>query len=284
MRRLLPRTRTRAAVILASAVLGAGLPSIIAQDLHTHHRAPPSGGTVASTLPAATSTPSTVPHSGWVAVTPDTTVPADTPAQEYYDQNLAAGLAGTANQASLARVASIELPAPSTGAGWPRLSSTDTPEGWVRQFATALLGIDFSRQTRSGLAGWVVAEEAPDLMPGIPPDAELGSLYVTLMAPQVSGQRSPVPDQSTWDRDRSVGLRWNASDIEITVDPGWQQLITAGWQPRDLRADVEDVSGVLTVTQGTVVTMHRFSLVVQVGSSHWQSGYGAVLVSDWQES
>ena len=283
MRRLLPRTRSRAAVILASAVLGVGLTSIVAQDLRAHHRAPPSGP-ISSTLPAATSTPSTVPHSGWVAVSPDTTVPADSPVQEYYDQNLAAGLAGSANQASLARVATTELPGPGTGGGWSALTSTDTPEGWVRQFVTALLGIDFSRQTRSGLAAWLVADEAPDLMPGIPPDAQLGSLYVTLLTPQVSGQLSPIPDQTTWDRDRSAGLRWKASDIEITVDPGWQRLITAGWQPRDLRANVEDVSGLLTVTQGGAVTTHRFSLVVQVGSSHWHSGYGAVLVSDWQES
>jgi hypothetical protein len=47
---------------------------------------------------------------------------------------------------------------------------------------------------------------------------------------------------------------------------------------------VEDVSGVLRVTQGKVSTTRHFSMVIQVGSAHWRDGYGTVLVSDWKVS
>ena len=70
----------------------------------------------------------------------------------------------------------------------------------------------------------------------------------------------------------------------MQLEPQWQQMIDAGWQPPDIRAAVEDVSGVLTITRGTASTKRRFSLVIQVGSAHWRDGYGTVLVSDWKVS
>ena len=67
----------------------------------------------------------------------------------------------------------------------------------------------------------------------------------------------------------------------MQLDPQWQQMIDAGWQPPDIRAAVEDISGLLTITGRRVSTTRRFSLVVQVGSGRWRDGYGTVLVSDW---
>ena len=52
----------------------------------------------------------------------------------------------------------------------------------------------------------------------------------------------------------------------------------------DIRAAVEDVSGVLAITQGKATTTERFSVMVQVGSARWHDGYGTVLVSDWKEA
>jgi hypothetical protein len=79
-------------------------------------------------------------------------------------------------------------------------------------------------------------------------------------------------------------VRWSAGDLEVQLDPQWQQMIDAGWQPPDIRAVVEDVSGVLTITRGRASTTRHFSMVIQVGSAHWRDGYGTVLVSDWKVS
>ncbi len=72
------------------------------------------------------------------------------------------------------------------------------------------------------------------------------------------------------------------SDLEVQLNPQWQQMIDAGWQPPDIRAAVEDVSGMLTTKRHKTVSTGRFSMVVQVGSARWDDGYGTVLVSDWR--
>jgi len=80
------------------------------------------------------------------------------------------------------------------------------------------------------------------------------------------------------------GVRWSVSGLQVTLDPQWQSMIDAGWQPRDLRATIEDVSGLLTVTRGKTATVRRFSLGLQLGSAHWHDGYGTVLLAGWKET
>jgi hypothetical protein len=109
-------------------------------------------------------------------------------------------------------------------------------------------------------------------------------LYVSLLEPSIIGQSSPLLSPRQWRADAAAGVRWSAGDLEVQLDPQWQQMIDAGWQPPDIRAVVEDVSGVLRVTQGRVSTTTHFSMVIQVGSAHWRDGYGTVLVSDWKVS
>ena len=241
------------------------------------HAAPPRvSGPSTTTAAAATGR--------WKPVAPATTVPAETPVQHSYDQALAQGLSSPSEEASIGRAEALELPRPAIGGGWPAMAPSYTPDGFVSRFVTALLDVDFARQTRGGLGAWVVAESAPDLMPGIPAALAERTLYASVMAPQVTGQPSPVPSAGLWARDAAAGVRFGAGDVEVQLDPQWQSMVDAGWQPRDLRAAVEDVSGLLTVTSGRSITRWRFSLVVQVGSARFGDGYGAVLVSSWKES
>jgi hypothetical protein len=211
-------------------------------------------------------------------------VPSDSPVQQQYDQGFEQGFSSAANRAQLAEIETLGLPGPAVGGGWPDLPPAYTPESWTRQFVAGLLDVDFARQTRSALGTWLVAEEAPDLMPGIPVGAQLGSLYATVMDPAITGQPSPIPPTAVWQANAAGGVRWAVSNLEVQLDPGWQSMIASGWQPLDLYASVEDVSGTLTIARGSSSAQRSFSMVVQLGSAHWHPGYGTALISGWKES
>lgn len=223
--------------------------------------------------------PSSLRAGGWHPVSPATTIPPQTPVQMQYDQSFVKGLSSPTNQASLTRLEAIRLPPPGIGGGWPNVAPANTPGSWSREFVQALLDINFAHQSRSTLGPWLVAQEAPDLMPGIPPGAKYQSLYASIMDPQLMGQSALLPSASQWKADSAGRVRWSVSALQVQVDPQWQSMITAGWQPRDLRASVEDVSGLLTVTKGASTTTRRFSVALQLGSAHWHEGYGTVLVA-----
>jgi hypothetical protein len=182
------------------------------------------------------------------------------------------------------RTEALVVPAPAIGGGWPELPASETPDGWAEEFVSGLLDVDFAHQSRRALGPWLVAEEAPDLMPGIPTSFGDRTLYVSVLDPGIVGQPSLLPSQAQWRADASAGVSWSVRQLETQLEPQWQQMIDSGWQPPDIRAAVEEVSGVLAITRGKATTTKRFSLVVKVGSAHWCDGYGSVLVSDWKET
>jgi hypothetical protein len=226
--------------------------------------------------------PPTSAESRWVPVPPVTDIPPRTPVQDQYDRALAQGLSssGTVLAAETARV-----PAPAVSASWPAPVVSYQPDAWVRAFTDGLLDVDFARQSRNGLAGWVSAEEAPELLPGIPPSAQDKVLYLSLFDPTAAGGTStPVPSPAQWQADASAGVSWSVSGLLVEPDARWAQIIADGWQPVDQRFSVNDVSGDLTVHQGSTTVAHRFSMVVYTGSARWHDGYGTTLVADWTES
>lgn len=245
------------------------------------HASRPVVGTEPRPTTTADAHPATSPFR---PVPPATTVPADTPVQRSYDQAFEAQFSSGANRAELARVGALSLPAPAIGGGWPTLPVANSPGAWARNFVTALLTIDFATRSRTALGPWLVAEEAPDLMPGVPATAREGGLYATVLDPGLAGQASPIPSAAAWRADAREKVSWSVADLEVGLDPGWQAMIDAGWQPVDLRSAVEDVSGLLVVRNSHGRSVHRFSLSLQVGSAHFHPGYGSVLLGGWQES
>lgn len=217
--------------------------------------------------------------SGLHPVAPATTIPAQTPVQQQYDQRFAQGYASTTSRAMLAKAEALHVPDPAIGGGWPNLPASNTPGGWAREFVHGLLDINFAHQSRSALGAWLIAQEAPDLMPGIPAGFQKRALYVSVMDPATMGQAALVPSAAQWQADVLTGVRWSVHGLQVQLDPAWQSMIAAGWQPRDLRASVEDVSGVLTVVHGKTATTRRISLTVTVGSARWHHGYGTVAVT-----
>jgi hypothetical protein len=155
----------------------------------------------------------------------------------------------------------------------------------VAEFVPTLLDVDFAQRSRSALAAWAQAEEAPELLPGMPVGAADKVLYVSLFEPGLAGgQGSPVPSARHWATLARTRAIQSVSGLLVQVDPGWAQLVASGWQPPDPRLVVLDVSGLLiTRRDGRRRAERRFSLGVAVGSALWHDGYGTVAVGDWQE-
>lgn len=264
------------AVVLIAGVVAASVGSG-----HTRRRqvtsGPPAGGPAIS--PAQTS--------AWSPVPPLTDVPAQTPVQQQYDAALASGLASSS---SVTAAESAQVPPPGFSAGWPALPVANTPEQWADQFAHELLDVDFARQSRADLGRWLSAEEAPELLAGVPAAIADKVLYLSLFdTTAVGGTSSPVPDAVTWLAAARTDERWTVSDLVVQPDAQFSQIVASGWQPIDQRFAVEDVTGNLTVSrradpQGVSSTTKEFSMAVYVGSAHWHEGYGTVLVGNWKET
>lgn len=248
------------------------------------HRPGAHGTSTTSPLAHGHTTPSQpTPVHRWVPVPPATTVPPQTPVQLQYDSAFERGLAPTM---AGVEAAAQHLPTPSYAGGWQALPACQQPGQWVTSFTTALLGIDFAGQTRAGLGQWLVANEAPETIPGVVPSVQNAVLYLSLFDPSVAGgTATPVPSAAQWRSNATAGVVWSASHLLVEVDPQWSQVIASGWEPTDTRLADYDVSGVLSVARpGQPSISHRFSMQVYVGSAHWHQGYGTVLVNSWSES
>lgn len=241
---------------------------------HHQHRAPAAARATHGLFPRSSST--------WTPVPPLTDLPTETAVQQQYDAALASGLASSS---SIQLAEAAQVPGPGFSATWPALPVANTPEQWAQEFAQRLLTIDFAHQSRTGLGAWLSAEEAPELLAGVPSSIADKVLYLSLFDTAAMGSgTSPIPDLSAWQAYAQTGARWSVSDLLVQTDPEFSQIVASGWQPIDQRFAVEDVSGVLTITQGESSTSKHFAMAVYVGSAHWHQGYGSVLVNAWKES
>jgi hypothetical protein len=229
--------------------------------------------------PPASRAPS-VPHPGFTPVAPATISPSDDPVQQEYDQAFERGFSSAANKRRYAAVAHLAVPPPGITGGWPALPVASDPGTWAEEFARGLLDIRFARQSRAGLGRWLVAQSALDLMPGVPAGAAGKMLYASVLDPAAVGGRPLVPSPAAWRADAAAGVTWSVSHLDVQIDPAWQQMIDAGWQPEDLRAVVEDVTGVLAVSGGPHPGRHAFELVLSLGSARWHGGYGTAIAEE----
>jgi hypothetical protein len=272
-----PRIAAGIALLVGALIIAGGITAVVTGA----HRAAARSHALQQ---GVSSTTSFLPPGGWNPVAPATTVPDETPVQQHFDEAFEEGLSSASNEAMMARAEALALPGPAIAGGWPDLPDSETPDGWAAEFVAGLLDINFVHQSRNALGAWLVAQEAPDLMPGIPNAFEERALFVSLLEPGLIGEPSPVPSPSQWHAEAAADLRWSATQLQTQLEPQWQSMIDAGWQPPDIRAAVEDISGVLRITRGKATATRRFSMVIQVGSAHWHDGYGTVLVSSWKES
>jgi hypothetical protein len=282
--------RASVATVSAVLVLGTAIGLGVAGGRRSHRVAPSASTAGAGTDPAgagadrsASRTPAVAPAAGgFEPVPPVTDVPQETAVQRADDQALAKGLASSS---SVAAAEAVPVPAPSTSAAWPAEAASDQSDPWVEGFVEGLLDIDFARQSRAGLGGWLSAEEAPEMLPGVPEAVQNKALYLSLFdTAALGGGSTPVPSATAWQADARAGVIWSVSDLLAQPDPHWAQIVSTGWQPVDEHFSVVDVSGLLTVHGLGQGGRHQFSLAVYLGSAHWHPGYGTVLVNDWTET
>jgi hypothetical protein len=259
-----PAIAAIAAFVVVAAVV---LPLAFAGGDHRHHpvessRVPPP----ATTATATTATPDPGYHPTYVSVPPQQ---------------------GTDAFAASLPIAALETELPPAGIYttlFPPVPAADTTNAvaYAIAFTTELLDLDYRRQIPTAVAEWTQAESAALMMPGIPTSAAKNVLYTSLFDPAISGQPSPIPSARQWASNAAAGVTQRVSDVFASEDPGWEQLVAAGFQSADPLTTAIDVTGVLTIIGHGQTKTERFEFGLGLGSALHHPGYGASTVGGWQ--
>jgi hypothetical protein len=250
------------------------------------NRPPTSGPASASPRRASATdqTPTTVgpaePTPRNTGFTPLRVVPPATQTQKQTDAQLAAA----ESPESIAQSETETVPAPKVSRVYPAVPGPDRtdPDAYALAFTRELLTIDYRTQTRTGLLAWAQSEEAPDTLPGVPPQIADKSLVGSLAYNGVTGTEvSPIASATHWPTPSS-GTTQRVSGLAASVTPDWTQLISSGWEPTDPLMTVLTVTGSIIVsTPGHPGLSRSFSMAVTLGGARTHPGYGAVAVSAW---
>lgn len=259
--------------LLLLAALAAVI-AIVAGTALLNRGKPPDQGVPTATPPAR--------QGRFRAVPPATVRLPDTAVERRVNAGIAAGLAASGQVKTMA---AAQVPAPGYIGGWTPLAVSNNQDQWAREFTAGLLDIDFAHQTRTGLGRWLMAVEAPELVPGIPVPVANKTLYLSLLDRAAAGGGStPIPSAAGWATDAAAGVRWHVSDLSVTTDPTYSRLIAQGWQPPDVRFSMLDITGALATTTRNSQSETKFRFELYVGSAHWQHGYGSVVLTNWRHS
>jgi hypothetical protein len=250
------------------------------------NRPPTSGPASASPRRASATdqTPTTVgpaePTPRNTGFTPLRVVPPATQTQKQTDAQLAAA----ESPESIAQSETETVPAPKVSRVYPAVPGPDRtdPDAYALAFTRELLTIDYRTQTRTGLLAWAQSEEAPDTLPGVPPQIADKSLVGSLAYNGVTGTEvSPIASATHWPTPSS-GTTQRVARLAASVTPDWTQLISSGWEPTDPLMTVLTVTGSIIVsTPGHPGLSRSFSMAVTLGGARTHPGYGAVAVSAW---
>ena len=176
----------------------------------------------------------------------------------------------------------MKVPAAAISGGWPKLPVANDPDTLGHDFPCRPAQRQLRQPVESGAravangaggsraAAWSARNSAGQ-----------GALRLAARPSLVQGTGPPIPSVAQWAAEAKAGSRQGVSDLLAQADPSWQQLIDSGWQPPDVRIDVIDVSGLLTVTRRTKSTVEHFSVAVATGSARWHPGYGSVELQNW---
>ena len=208
--------------------------------------------------------------------------PSQSPLQVADDQQLAQE---SAQDPGLAQLEAMKVPAPAISGGWPTCPWPTARRRGLTEFVTGLSRrqlLPASRDRRS--ARGCKPKRRRCSSPASRPAPPTKSSIATVLDPglvQVAGP--PIATASQWAANARSGVRQTVSDLLIQSDPGWQQVISSGWQPPDARTAVIDVSGLLTChAEVSKTTITHFTMAVGTGSARWHPGYGTAEVDEWQ--
>jgi hypothetical protein len=275
----------RRAVLAAGIALAVGLALAVGIVIATaaaskgnsgHH---PDAVATSPTVKARPSSTTPVPPAR--TYTPSTVEPAQTALQRSIDGQLARA----ESSSSIAAAEVLVVPAGEDSAAYPAVpaAARQSPTVYASSFAAELLNRNYRRQSRAELLTWAQAEEALNLLPGVPSSIANKTLYASLADPGIAGATgaSPVPSPAAWAAAARTGTTQRVTDLLVAVDPSWAEIIDRGWEPRDPLMTIMDVTGVLIVSTGKTTARRPVSMVLALGSCDRAPGLGAMAVQDW---